>query len=268
MTTAPHAKRRRAWLAIPLLALFLSAMIGFLPIFHLETIYFPDELRSLTQEELASASGLVKGQHLLIGLGGTLDQWLHGRYGQAEKNLLSCFPTLKSAEIHLQSPGAVRIQVEERVEVAYLAIPDGCVMIDKEGCALKILADPPADIPVIEGVGVTAMALGQPLTVDVPAAMNSAITLMGAIIEADRDTRPVTPLLPQISKIRPLSGRQLYITVIIPDTGEEMTVVAETGQDQTDDMLWLRFALDQDVLNGRGKGILDLTGSRRTFTPD
>ncbi|MEA4888507.1 MAG: FtsQ-type POTRA domain-containing protein [Clostridiaceae bacterium] len=268
MTAVPVPKRRRAWLAIPLLALILSVMIGFLPIFHLETVHFPDELRSVTQEELLNASGLVKGQHLLIGLGGTLDQWLHLRYGQAEEKLLGRFPAIKSVEIRMQFPGAVRMLVEERVEVAYLAIPDGCVMIDKEGYALKILADPPANIPVIEGVGVTTMTLGQPLTVDVPAAMNSAITLMGAIIEADRDTRPVTPLLPQISKIRPLSGRQLYLTVIIPDTGEELTVVAETGQDQTDDMLWLRFALDQDVLNGRGKGILDLTGSRRTFTPD
>ena len=33
-------------------------------------------------------------------------------------------------------------------------------------------------------------------------------------------------------------------------------------------MLWLRFALAQGVFDGRGKGVLDLTGSRKTFTPD
>lgn len=253
---------------LPAALFFLAALIWLLPAFHLSNIEVAGDLRSLSREDLVAASGLQTGRHLFSGVGGSLNQLIHLRYGGAESRLLEQFPILKSAEVQLRLPGSVVLSVSERVEVAYVAVPDGCVMIDKEGCALKILPVAPDGIPVIDGVSVTSMSLGQPLVVDVPAAMNSAIALMGAIIEADRDTRPAVRLLPQIRRIRPLSGRQLFLTIVIPDTGEEMTVAAETGQEQTEDMLWLRFALSQDALNGRGKGILDLTGSRRTFTPD
>jgi len=165
-------------------------------------------------------------------------------------------------------PGQIHIDIVERVEIAYIKIPDGCVMIDKEGVALSILPAPPGDIPVIEGVTVASMKLGQKLTVDVPSALNSAITLMGAIIDADQDDRTDLLLLPYIRKIMPIGGRQLYLTVVLPNTGEELNVEAETGTEQAEDMLWLRFALDQGVFDGRGKGVLDLTGSRKTFTPD
>lgn len=255
-------------LILPAALILLAALIWLLPAFRLSNVEVVGDLRSLSREDLAAASGLQTGQHLFAGLGGSLNQILHLRYGGAEDRLLEQYPVLKSVEVRLRLPGTIVLNISERVEVAYVAVPDGCVMIDKEGYALKILPAPPDDIPVIDGVSVTSMILGQPLVVNVPAAMNSAIALMGAIIEADRDTRPEIQLLPQIRRIRPLSGRQLYLTIVIPDTGEEMTVAAETGQEQTEDMLWLRFALDQDALNSRGKGILDLTGSRRTFTPD
>ena len=141
-------------------------------------------------------------------------------------------------------------------------------MIDKEGVALAVMPEAPGSIPVIEGVKVTSMTLGQPLTVDVPSALNSAIALMGAIIDADKDDRTDQLLLSQIRGIMPIGGRQLYLSVILPNTGEELSVAAETGSEQVDDMLWLRFALAQGVFDGRGKGVLDLTGSRKTFTPD
>jgi hypothetical protein len=190
------------------------------------------------------------------------------RYGAAEDKIRNAFPEVRDVVASLNFPGKIVLQVVERVQVAYMAIPDGCVMIDKDGVAIRILAASPADIPVIEGVTATSLVLGKPLGVDVPEAMNSAISLMGAIIDADKDSRTKTLLLPQIRSIRPLSGRRLYLTVILPDSGAELYVEAESGGDGADDMLWLRFALDQNAFSGLGKGVLDLTGSRRTFTPD
>jgi hypothetical protein len=36
-------------------------------------------------------------------------------------------------------------------------------------------------------------------------------------------------LLGQVSQIRPVSGRLLYMTLVVPDTGEAISVRAEIG---------------------------------------
>lgn len=275
-----HARGRRAkrpagrsghrlrWVWTPATILVLVLLVWLLPIFHLSKWEISEELRSLSREAVIADSGLKEGQHLFSGLGGSVELLLRRRYGAAETRLLNLYPTLKSVEIRMHIPYTVTFDLVERVEVAYVSIPDQCVMIDKDGVVLRILDQAPDNLPVIKGIKVTSMQLGAPLKVDVPDALNRAMTLMGAIIEADRDTRTTTRLLSQVRQIRPLSGRQLFLTVVLPDTGEELTVTAETGPDQTDDMLWLRFALDQDAFNGKGKGVLNLTGDNRTFTPD
>jgi len=261
-------KQRVRSLAAALIFLTAAALLVWtLPVFHLSELE-DNELRTVGREEIISLSGLSQGQHLFAGLGGSASHWVGLRYAETERRLLDAVPTIKSVTVRMDFPGKIQIEIAERVEVAYIRIPDGCVMIDKEGVALSILPAPPGDIPVIEGVTVASMTLGQPLTVDVPSALHSAMTLMGAIIDADQDERTDLRLLPQIRKIMPIGGRQLYLTVILPDTGEELSVEAETGTEQHEDMLWLRFALDQGVFDGRGKGVLDLTGSRKTFTPD
>lgn len=266
-----RTKHQRHWpgrLALLLCLVLVAVIIWFLPAFRLQAVEVQD-LRSIDEKSLIEASGLSIGQHLFTGLGnGSLARLTQLRYPEVENRLIKAFPSIKTIIARMDFPGKISLTVEERVEVAYVSIPDGCVMIDKEGVALKIWPQAPEKIPVIEGVTATSLILGQPLEVNVPSSMNSAITLMGAIIEADQDTRTELSLLPQIRKIRPLSGRRLYLTVILPNTGEELTVLAETGQQQTEDMLWLRFALAQGAFDSRGKGVLDLTGNRRTFTPD
>lgn len=261
----PNRLLRLGVTAASLLAAAL--LVWLLPVFRLSAIEVSD-LRSLSREDVIASSGFFPGQHLFAGLGGTAGQWLSLRYGPAERRMTSSLPAVKSVTARMDFPGKIRINIVERVEVAYIKIPDGCVMIDKEGVALAIWPSPPRDIPVIEGVTVTSMTLGQQVTVDVPSALNSAIALMGAIIDADQDERTDLLLLPQIRTIMPIGGRQLYLTLVLPNTGEELSVEAETGSDQAEDMLWLRFALDQGVFDGRGKGVLDLTGTRKTFIPD
>jgi cell division septal protein FtsQ len=245
----------------------IGLLVWLLPAFRLSDIAMGD-LRTLQPEEVIQASGLQTGQHLFAGFGGSLLQIAQLRYNPVENRLLQAFPVIKTVKASMDFPGRIKLEITERVEVAYIEIPDGCVMIDKAGVAMAILDDAPAGIPVLGGVTVTKLTLGQPLAVDVPSALNSAITLMGAIIDADQDDRTDQLLLPTIRKIMPVGGRAIYLTVILPHTGEELSVAAETGDDQAEDMLWLRFALAQGVFDSRGKGVLDLTGSRKTFTPD
>jgi hypothetical protein len=263
----PHRSRVRL-LGYLTALLLLALSVWQLPVFRLQTLVCQTELRSLRAADIEAASGFVPGQHLFAGLGGSWSHWLGLRYRAAEERIAAAFPAVKSVRISLDLPGRVVCRIEERIEVAWLAIPDGCVMIDKDGVVMSIRAERPGRIPLIEGLTVRSMTLGQALEVDVNDALHRAVGLLGAIIEADRDARPQVRLLGQVSQIRPVSGRQLYMTVVIPDTGEVITVRAEIGPELTDHMLWLRFAIDQDALNGRGKGILDLTGGNRTFIPD
>lgn len=250
---------------IVMAALLLPVML--LPVFRLGEIRISG-LSEISAPAIESSSGLIKDQHLLTGLGGSLTHLLQLRYAKAEARLMADHPKIRQAVVRMDFPGKIAVDIEERVEVAYLVVPDGCAVIDKEGVLMDILQQPPRDIPIIRGVTVTSMILGQPVRVDVPAALNSAITMMGAIIDADRDERTSQKLLPQIRTIMPVGGRKIFMTVILPSTGDELNVSAELGQDVSEDLLWLRFALEQGAFDGRGKGILDLTGSRRTFTPD
>jgi hypothetical protein len=265
-----HASNGGHWLfRLMLLAIVaaIALLVWLLPAFHLKKIEI-SPLVELNGQEILDACGLDKGQHLFSGLGGSLQQILQLRYPAAEEQLARKFPSIRKITASMDFPGKIDLVIDERLQVAYLSIHDGCVMIDKDGVALKIWPDPPVGIPVIEGITATSLILGQPLGVDAPSALNSAISLMGAIIDADKDTRAVTQLLPNISKIRPVGGRRIYLTLILPVNGEVFQVEAETGEDMQEDMLWLRFALSQGAFDSLGKGMLDLTGSRKTFTPD
>ena len=70
-------------------------------------------------------------------------------------------------------PGTIQCEIVERIEVAWLSVPDGYVMIDKEGIAIEIWTQEPDEIPVIEGLLVQSMMLGSQLTVDVPDALSA-----------------------------------------------------------------------------------------------
>lgn len=265
MKNQPGSRRRgRLWIILLLLP---AVLICVLPQFRLRDIHVEGQI-NLKPAEIIALSGLETGRHLFFGLGGSALHWQKLRYRQVEANLQDGSPVIQSVEARLSFPGSIVIRIEERIEVAYIAIPDGCVMIDKHAVAMRIDRHPPAGIPLIEGITSRAIVLGREITVDVPEALNSAVTLMGAIIDADRDSRAETRLLAAISKIRPISGRRLYLTLSLPDSGNELVVLVETGREQIEDMVWLRLALEQGVLENRGRGILDLTGGRRTFTPE
>ncbi|NLW11175.1 MAG: FtsQ-type POTRA domain-containing protein [Clostridiaceae bacterium] len=260
-------KRRGGFLIWLAVLLVLTVAVLALPSFHLGSFEVaPADV--LTEEEIIAASGLSVGQHLARGLGGSLQHIFQLRYKNAEDTIAAYSPFVKAADVRMKFPGTVAISIEERIEVAYVNIPDGCVLIDKEGYALSIHPKIPDDIPVIEGIRAVSLSLGQPLTVDVASSMQLAVTIMGAIIDADRDERTSVSLMSHVRKIRPAGGSLVYLTVVLPDTGEELIILAERGGDLSEDVLWLRFALEQGVLSGHGKGILDLTGTKKIFRPD
>ena len=262
-----HERRSlRSALLTVLIVLLLTSLVLALPAFRLYNIEIT-ETRMVTRKQVEDASGFLHGQHLLQGLGGSMRQLFELRYGHAELSITE-LPYVATARVSMHFPGAIEIRIEERVEVAYLSIPDGCVMIDKEGYALRIQPDIPDDIPIIEGIRVVSLSLGQPLTVNVTESMQGAVTLMGSILDADRDDRISVRLMDHVSRIRPAGSNLMYLSLVLPESAEELTVLAAMGGGLTDDMLWLRHAISQNVLSGYGKGVLDMSGEKRIFRPD
>lgn len=249
------------------LAIIAAGLVWLLPQFRLDEIAVEGQ-DSLAEDQIIQASGLEKGQHLFSGIGGSLEHWPELRYARVEQEILESFPVIETATAALSFPGAIKISIVERIEIAYISIPDGCAIIDKNAVVMRIDKKPPDLIPLIDGITVCSLVPGKKLSADVPEALNSAITIMGAIIDADKDARADIKLLSLVKSIRPLSGRKIYLSIAMPGSGRELVVLAETGQEQLDDMIWLRLALEQGALENLGRGILDLTGGRRTFTPE
>lgn len=261
-----HSRWKKAIIAILLIAIAV-VLVLLLPQFRLREIAV-EGLVKIDKDEVIKSSSIEDGQHLFSGLGGDPEHWYQLRYAKIEQEILDSFPVIESVSVSMHFPAALKISVVERTEIAYISIPDGCAIIDKNAVVMRIDRHPPELIPLIEGITASSLVPGRKLSVDVPDALNSAITLMGAIIDADKDARADIKILNLVKSIRPLSGRQLYLSVRMPDTGRELVVLAETGLDQLDDMIWLRLALEQGALENLGRGILDLTGGRRTFTPE
>jgi cell division protein FtsQ len=245
----------------------VALLVLFLPAFRAQAIDVTPT-RAMSGTDILKTSGLVVGQNLFAGMGGSIPNLFSLRYGHAEEKILRDYPYIRSVIVRMDFPGRIRMTIDERIEVSYLSIPDGCVLVDKEGFALRILQTPPASIPVIEGITVRQLSIGKSLTVDLPVAMNHALSLMGAIIDADKDNRSTTQLIPMVRRIRPVSGRNVYLTLVLPQSNEELTVLTQVTSTIGEDMVWLRFAIIQGALNGRGKGVLDMTGEKKTFIPD
>lgn len=243
-------------------------MILALPQFYVSTIKITG-LRVITEEQVVSLGNLKAGSHLFQGVSGSLKDLFQLRHKNAEQLLQENLPYLKNVEIKSVFPSVLSVTLEERVEVAYIAISDGCVIIDSEGIALEVLPNTDSrGIPVIEGVMANQVQLGKKTTVDLPDALTEAIVLLNDIINADKDSRVDVKLLPTIKTIRPMQDKILFLTILLPGTGEEFIVKVKNSSVNIDNMIWLRFALQQGRLEGKGKGILDLSTTQKVFQPE
>ncbi len=245
----------------------LAAIVAWFPQFRCQEITV-EGLRLIEQGDVLRASDLEIGQHFLSGLGPDIPRWFSLRYGKAEEAILELSPYMKSALVQYVFPSRIRIRVEERVEVAYLSIPDGCVVIDAQSVAVEILqTGVPAGIPVIEGVTITSVVLGQPLLVADEAAVHSAVVIMDAIIKSDNEDARFS-LFHSVAGLRAVSADTLYMSVILPASGETLVVRLGSLTNIAEIIEWLRNAIYNGHCNRLGKGVLDLSGTQKVFRPD
>ncbi len=243
--------------------LLLGLCVYFLPQFYIEEIEITG-LRVLKEEELIRYSELTEGEHIFKGIDGSVKDIFSMRHSGREEKILDNCSYIKSVVVRSYFPGKVYIEIVERIEVAYITINDGFVIIDSEGIAVEVINKAEnLSIPVIEGIQVNYGETGKEVTVDMQDYLKQSIILLNHIVNADKDSRSDVNLLEKIISIRPVNDRISYIQFRLD---EEQLIAKVINSDKTfDDMIWLRFAIQQGVLDGNSGKVLDLTTSQRAF---
>lgn len=256
---------RTAGFLILFLSVFLIALVIALPQFHVKDISVTG-LRVVSREEVINVVDIEAGDHILKGIMGPPASMFALRHSQREGELIFSNPYIKSAQIKSVFPSGIEITIEERIEIAFISITDGCVIIDSEGVALEIIEkDEVERIPVIKGVTVKKAELDKKVITDLPGYLDRAILLLNDIINADKDTSNDVKLFESVSEIRPVRDNNTFLSVVLPDSGEHLAVRIKNNDDALENLIWLRHAMDQAVLDDLGEGFLDLTTSQKGF---
>ncbi len=248
--------------------LILSGLfVFFLPQFYISQIRVSGQ-RVLTKEDIMIKTHIRTGEHILSGVSGSLADIFSLRHPDKEKLIKETFPYVKEVTVRSEFPSVLSVILEERIEVAYISIQDGFLIIDADGVALEVMnrTMTPA-VPVIEGLIVRSIDLGSVAEVDKQDYLKQTAVVLTCVFNADMDTRAEIRLLDTITAIRPVGENTAYMKLTLPDEGGILNVKVAASDDICEDMLWLRFALSQRKLNGLGEGILDLTTSQRVFVP-
>lgn len=273
MSRRNRRRRGRRTNRISTYVILCVVAVGALILFALPQFYISDILisgqRIVTTAEILDTAGLQKGRHLLSGVRGSISEMFSLRHTDEEQRLMENLPYIKSVEIRSIFPYVLSVALEERVEVAYISIKDGYVIIDADGIALEVLPkDAAIGIPIIDGITVSNIILGSKAQVDKPDYLNQTVILLNAIINAQKDSRTDYKILPSIITIRPVGNDLIFLTLKLPESGDALSVKTKLSSDLQEDMLWLRFAMQQGKLEGLGSGVLDLTTEQRVFIPD
>ncbi len=256
------------FLAVAILVGVVALVLAFVPSFRARSIEVSGT-RMLDPSALVKDCGLKEGQLFLSGLGGSLSGLASLRYGDAEDKLLHLYPYLRSVQVRFHFPGRISIVAVERVEVAYLSVHDAIVVIDADHIVLEIRnGDPPEGIPLIEGIDLLQYRLGGAVEVDRPKALDDALMILSAVLEADTDTRGDLKLLSTVRSVRPAYDDLIYMTIRLPTTQENLYVREDDPKNAADAMRKVRYAILQGKLDGLGSGILDLSGVEPRFVPD
>lgn len=270
-TTKPKRfKRKHSYKGT--LVVFLVMMVGlaliyFLPQFYIKNINVTG-LRVLTNEKIILAGELKTGVHIFSGVKGNISDIFSLRHPEIEKNLTNNLSFIKRVSVRSVFPSILDVAIEERIEVAYISIEDGFLIIDADTVALEVFPkDSKLKIPIIEGVVIYDYQLGQIVKVDKATYLNKAAYLLNAIFETDMDTRVKIKLLESIESIRPVGEDIFFLKIRLPND-KTLNVKAANSYSFQEDALWIRFALEQGKLNDLGKGYLDLTTSQKVFIPE
>ncbi|MGB4610831.1 MAG: FtsQ-type POTRA domain-containing protein [Saccharofermentanales bacterium] len=242
----------------------LIALFFLLPIFHIQTI----EIKNadfIAPEKILQAARINQNQHFLQEMGGTLSDFFNGRYTKAEQRVLKELPQVSDIEISYSFPNKIVFDVDERIAIGWIKIPDGFCTIDGQGVVIEILDQEPQDLPIIKGITITNLALGKRIEVEQTEYLENAMFTMSALIEADLDYQG-EKLLNQINVIEPTINNNIYLRLNVED--QKLLIICDKSRELKNNFMWLKQVLSSNVIADKGSGTIDLRGETRTFKPD
>lgn len=273
----PRKSFRENWQAWKKLAIFKPALVviglicglsllAFLPAFHLTKIA-ESELYFNDPEAILKASGLQKNQHFLQGFGGSLHGILTARYEAAEQKVWQQFPQLKSVKLSFAFPGELRMDIEERIPVAFMDVNDLFVTLDRFGVVCGSYPEVPEGLPAIKGINAVQMQVGEKIKTNADEALDACVAVMSAIVEADFESQGSEPLLTRLSEIRSSGYQRILLRLKANSAGEVLQLSCNDNSDLTKDFLWVKRILDSKVLDNKLPGTLDVYGTKLVFRP-
>ena len=96
------------------------------------------------------------------------------------KAALLADPYIKLADISLELPSTMRIDITEREEYACIPYGEQFILIDREGMVLRI-ADSEPVLPLLEGMTIIDMTPGSPLTTEETYLLSDTLDLLGIV---------------------------------------------------------------------------------------
>jgi cell division protein FtsQ len=149
-----------------LLYLFLSSSI-----FDIQEITVENS-SYFTKEQIINIAGAKTGGNIFA-----------SRTSKMKEKLL-LDPYIKNAKVSRRLPDKINIDVQERVEAAYLTYRSDYIIIDNEGIVLRQAAIEPK-LTSIEGVTIIKIEPGTPIQVEENAMMTSTIALLKKMNEQE-----------------------------------------------------------------------------------
>jgi len=268
---SPHAGRRGrrsiVFLTVFAAVLFLCILAVTLPQMYITKIEI-EGCSEISEDSLLASTGLVTGEHLLRNVGGGFIQLFTLRYGNMESELRDEYPYISDIKIQVSFPSTVRITVSERREIGYIEIPDGYAVIDTDGYVVALADEAvPEGVALMQGIPVRTAVLGKKIDMTEEKGLNSCITVLGAILAADDNSSDTSTfsLMPCVKSIRSVQSGTTFLTILLPSTQKDFLVRLGSLKGIADDMVWLRYAAEQNKFDGVGDGVLDMTGDNYNF---
>lgn len=155
--------------------------------------------------------------------------------------------------------------VDERIAIGWIKIPDGFCTIDGQGVVIEVLDQEPQDLPIIKGITITNLALGKRVEVEQTEYLENAMFTMSALIEADLDSEG-EKLLYNIDVIEPTINNNIYLRLSIEE--QKLLIICNKSRDIKGHFIWLKQVLNSGTIADKGSGTIDLRGETRIFRPD
>lgn len=174
----PRKKKRRRRKANPITMTFLLILVLFAGYRFLRSSFF-----TLTDIEVSGNKYYTPAQ--VEQISGIQPGWNIFSYKRDEaKAALLADPYIKLADISLELPSTMRIDITEREEYACIPYGEQYILIDREGTVLRI-ADSEPVLPLLEGMTIIDMAPGTPLSTEETYLLSDTLELLSIVEEHD-----------------------------------------------------------------------------------